>query len=115
MSKINWAEQTAQDIKNLVRGLNPIMGAYTFLDNKKVKLWRVNVLSFEEFYKRFNINNLENYQNGTVIMADNKKGLFFKAKDGAIEVLEIQEENARKMPVLDFLRGKRINPMTKKE
>ena len=28
---------TAEEIKNLVRGLNPIMGAYTFLNGKKVK------------------------------------------------------------------------------
>ena len=31
MAKIDWDTKTAQDIKNLVRGLNPIMGAYTYL------------------------------------------------------------------------------------
>ncbi len=31
MAKIDWEKQTAQEIKNLVRGLNPIMGAYTYL------------------------------------------------------------------------------------
>ena len=30
MAKIDWKNKTANDIKNLVRGLNPIMGAYTF-------------------------------------------------------------------------------------
>ena len=33
MAKINWQEQSAEQIKNLVRGLNPIMGAYTFVNN----------------------------------------------------------------------------------
>ena len=37
MAKIDWNEKTASEIKNLVRGLNPIMGAYTFLNGKKIK------------------------------------------------------------------------------
>ena len=40
MAKIDWKNKTANDIKNLVRGLNPIMGAYTFLDGKKIKFWK---------------------------------------------------------------------------
>ena len=39
MSKIDWKNKTAQEIKNLVRGLNPIMGAYTFLKGKKIKFY----------------------------------------------------------------------------
>ena len=35
MAKINWAAQDALQIKNLVRGLNPIMGAYSLLNGKK--------------------------------------------------------------------------------
>ena len=35
IAKIDWDNQTAEQIKNLVRGLNPIMGA--FLDGKKLK------------------------------------------------------------------------------
>ena len=43
------------------------------------------------------------------MFSDEKKGLFIKAKDGIIKVLEIQGENAKKMNVGDFLRGNRIN------
>ena len=50
MSKINWDEQTAQNIKNLVRGLNPIMGAYTFLDGKKLsKFYGLGLVEFLYF------------------------------------------------------------------
>ena len=35
MAKIDWENKTAVQIKNLVRGLNPIMGAYSFLNDKK--------------------------------------------------------------------------------
>ena len=38
MAKIDWENKTAEEIKNLVRGLNPIMGAYTFLNGKKNKI-----------------------------------------------------------------------------
>ena len=48
MAKIDWHQKTAQEIKNLVRGLNPIMGAYTFLNDKKIKFWKVDVASNEE-------------------------------------------------------------------
>lgn len=41
MAKIDWENKTALEIKNLVRGLNPIMGAYTFLNGKKLNFGRL--------------------------------------------------------------------------
>lgn len=102
MSKINWNSQSAQEIKNLVRGLNPIMGTYSYLDDKKIKFWKVNTLPLEN----------TNAENGTVIKSDSKEGLFIKAKDGIIQVLEIQGENAKKMCIQDFLRGNEIKEGT---
>ena len=43
MAKIDWENKTAREIKNLVRGLNPIMGAYTFLNGSKIKFWKVDI------------------------------------------------------------------------
>ena len=102
MSKINWNSQSAQEIKNLVRGLNPIMGTYSYLNGKKIKFWKVNTLPLEN----------ANAENGTVIKSDSKEGLFIKAKDGIIQVLEIQGENAKKMCIQDFLRGNEIKEGT---
>jgi len=98
MSKIDWNNKTAQEIKNLVRGLDPIMGTYSFLDGKKIKIWKVDILPSDN----------SNYENGTIIKADSKDGLYIKAKDGIIKVLEIQGENAKRMSVQDFLRGNKI-------
>ena len=111
MAKIDWEKKTSQEIKNLVRGLNPIMGAYSFLDNKKIKFWKVDTLSFEDFASKFSINiqNIENNENGTVLVSDSKKGLYIKAKDGIVDVIEIQGENAKKMNIQDFLRGNKID------
>ena len=47
----------------------------------------------------------ESQDNGTIIKSDSKDGLYIKAKDGIIKVLEIQAENAKKMNIGDFLRG----------
>ena len=97
MSKIDWQNKSASEIKNLVRGLNPIMGTYSFLNGKKFKFWRVEVLPTLVEY--------DNQENGTIIKSDSKDGLYIKAKDGIIKVLEIQAENAKKMNINDFLRG----------
>ena len=53
MAKINWEEMNAEKIKNLVRGLNPIMGAYSELEGKKVKFWRVNVVNLKDLSQKF--------------------------------------------------------------
>ena len=107
MAEINWEEKTAVEIKNLVRGLNPIMGAFTYINDKKLKLWKVQVVSFEEFKLKYNLN-AENAELGKVILADTKQGLFLRAKDGVIEVIEIQADGAKRMNAKDFLRGNQI-------
>lgn len=107
MAKINWNEKTAKEIKNLVRGLNPIIGAYTFLDNKKYKFWKVSVLPFESKF--------ENIENGTIVKSNSKEGLYIKANEGIIKVDEIQAENAKKMPICDFLRGNNLEEGNKFE
>jgi len=110
LSKINWDEKSAYQIKNLVRGLTPGMGTYTYLNDNKIKFWKVDVLSFEELNKKveLDIKNINELENGSVIFASDKKGLYIKAKDGIISVLEIQGENAKKMSINDFLRGNKI-------
>ena len=105
MAKIEWNKKTAKEIKNLVRGLNPIMGAYTFLNGKKIKFWKVDIAKEDEI----SVENLGFLGNGVVLLADSKDGLYIKAKEGIIKVLEIQGENAKRMPVQDYLRGNPIN------
>ena len=107
MARIDWKNKTAEEIKNLVRGLNPIMGAFSMFDNKKIKFWKVQKLDEKEEYKKL--------ENGTVIMSDNKKGLYIKAKDGIIKVIEIQGENSKRMNIQDFLRGNNIEVGTRFE
>lgn len=111
MSKIDWKNKTAQEIKNLVRGLNPIMGAYTFLKGKKIKFWKVDVSN----KKLDEIEDVDNLENGTILLADQKEGLFIKTKEGVLKVIEIQGENAKRMSIGDFLRGNSIENLEKFE
>ena len=113
MAKIDWEEKTAREIKNLVRGLNPIMGAYSYLNDKKLKIWKVDYLSNENFMNKYEEfkeykQKFENLTSGTIIYIDQRKGIYVKAKDGVILLLEVQAENAKKMGVQDFLRGNKI-------
>ena len=119
-AKIDWESKTAQEIKNLVRGLNPIMGAYALLNEKKIKFWKVDKLSIDEFinkypeFKEYEYRFLE-IDPGTVLYIDKKEAIYIMAKEGIIKVLEIQGENAKRMPTPEFLRGNRIEVVDKFE
>ena len=105
MAKIDWDNKSATEIKNLIRGLNPIMGAYSYLNGKKLKFWKVDIAN------SLNIivdNDIDIIKNGTVLVSNEKDGLYIKAKDGIIRVLEIQGENAKRMNINDYLRGNKI-------
>ena len=101
LSKINWNNMTSIQIKNLVRGLNPIMGTYTMYQDKKIKLWKIDIEkeTFAEF---------QNAVPGQILIANDKQGLYIKTIDGIIKVLEIQGENAKRMNICDFLRGNKL-------
>ena len=96
MSKIDW-NTSAKVIKNLVYGLNPIIGAYTMYDEKKIKIWKIEILD-----------EISTEQPGSILESDDKKGLKIATRDNVISVTEIQGENAKRMPIGEFLRGNKL-------
>ena len=117
MAKIDWQHQSARQIMNLIRGLNPIMGAYSFLNGKKLKFWRAKLLSQQELLNQFEelkeyAYKLKQIEPGTVLFATPKQGLFIQANEGILEILEVQAENAKRMNAKDFLRGNPIQAGT---
>ena len=74
------------------------------VNGKKIKFWKVDVANEEEIMAE----GLEILRNGTVLVSDPRDGLFIKTKEGILKVLEIQGENAKRMPIGDFLRGNYI-------
>lgn len=101
MAKIDWKEKKSKEIKNLVRGLNPIMGAYTMYQDKKIKLWKIEIIDNDEIEEKEQLP-------GEILIANDKQGLFIKTIDGIIKVIEIQGENAKRMNICDFLRGNKL-------
>jgi len=99
MAKIDWSK-SASKVHNLIRGLNPIMGAWTMIDGKKVKIWKSEIYKLEAE---------EEVLPGTFIINNPKKGLVIKAGDDAINVLEVQAENSKKMDIKSFLNGVEIH------
>ena len=113
MALIDWESSDVYKIHNLIRGLNPIMGAYSYVNGKKVKFWKAKAISKEEFFT-YKTEFLE-YESkfdrlvpGTILIADAKDGLYIRAKEGVLKVLEIQGENAKRMATPDFLRGNHL-------
>ena len=113
MAKIDWENKTAQEIKNLVRGLNQTMGAYSKLNSKKIKIWKTDNLEISEFMEQYpefknHISIFNNITGGTIIHLNQKEGLYVKAKNSVLLIKEVQAENSKKMPVQDFLRGNKV-------
>jgi methionyl-tRNA formyltransferase len=94
--KIDWNNRV-QDIYNLIRGMSPYPTAFTFLNDKKLKIYNA------EFMQQTNV--------GTAIghyTTDGKTYLHFAGKDGIISLLDIQLEGKKRMPIADFLRGVKL-------
>lgn len=93
--KIDW-NKPVDEVYNLIRGLAPYPAAFTFLQDKKLKI-----------YKAEKIHVSANDQPGS-IKTDSKSFLHFACSNGYISVLELQLEGKKKMAVGDFLRGYRF-------
>jgi methionyl-tRNA formyltransferase len=95
--RIDWAWPAAR-IHNLIRGLHPWPHAFTFLGPQRFILHRSRALDHPV-----------SDQPGTVLDAAGD-ALRIATGDGVIEVLEIQTEGRRPMPVREFLAGRPIGP-----
>lgn len=92
--KIDWSKK-ACEIDALVRGVNPWPGAYAEINGKKFKVHKVKVSDREG-------------EAGKIVCADEKEGLIIGTGDRAVELIEIQPENKKRMSARDYLRGHKI-------
>lgn len=92
---INW-EKTCDTILHLIRGLSPYPGAYTFVNNKTLKIFNADIL-----------NETHGQTPGSYI-SDGKTFLRFACKDGYINVSELQIEGKKRMKIDEFLRGNKL-------
>lgn len=92
---IDWT-QSATNIHNLIRGLDPWPGSYTICRNKRLKLWGSEVLAEDT-----------NKEAGTIIRVENKR-LVVSTGDGVIALTNVQPEGKKRMAAGDFARGYQI-------
>lgn len=84
---------SAKEIVGWIRGLSDEPGAYLYLNNLKLKIYKAKV-----------VDNSITAEVGTIVKAD-KTGLYMQAKDGVISLLEIQKEGKKRMDYRSFING----------
>lgn len=89
---IDWTKPV-QDTYNLIRGLAPYPGAFTFLEEKQIKI-----------FKAEKVNERPENEAGTYD-TDKKTYLRFACTDGYINIVELQMQGKKRMEIKDFLRG----------
>jgi methionyl-tRNA formyltransferase len=89
--KINW-HKTATEIFNQVRGLSPYPGAYTIWNEKKLKLFKIEIL------------NKKSDEIGLLEINSNKE-FIAHCSDLQIKIIDLQLEGKKRMSIHDFING----------
>jgi len=94
--KIDW-NKTVVQIQNHIRGMSPYPTAFTFLNDKKLKIYDCSITP-----QTNPSNMIGQYE------TDGKTYLSYTGIDGLVNLLEIQLEGKKRMRVEDFLRGVKL-------
>ena len=81
------------EVYGYIRGLSDEPGAYLYLDNQKLKIFKAKI-----------VNDLVNAEVGTIVQAD-KRGLLLQCKNGQLAILELQKEGKKRMDYKAFING----------
>ena len=90
--KIDW-QQSSEKIRNFIRGLSPYPAAWTKFDDKTLKIYDVSY------------SNTGTNKPAGEFYSDRKTYLRVNTKSGTLNILSLQLEGKKRMPIEDFLRG----------
>ena len=93
---IHW-EESALNIHNRIRGLQPWPGAFTYLESKLLKIWQSQVISGEK-----------DADCGEVVEADNKTGVLVQTGKDKLLITVLQLEGKMRMSAAEFILGHKI-------
>lgn len=82
-----------KDIYGLIRGLSDEPGAYLYLNEQKIKIFKASIAN----------ENID-AEIGTVVQAD-KRGLLVQLNGGQLAILELQKEGKKRMDYRSFING----------
>ena len=91
--RVVWSRPAAQ-LRNLIRGTNPVPGAFTEWSGSTLKLHRSRLADPASFAEP-----------GTVLAADDRTGLIVATGSGSLELTEVQPAGKSSMAADAFLRG----------
>lgn len=101
---IRW-ENSSYHIHNLIRGLNPYPGAFTFIQLRekktRVKIWQTELIE-EELLKE------EKARPGEVVGIRKDKGLLVKGGEGILLIRKVQLAGRNHISGYDFVKGYQI-------
>jgi methionyl-tRNA formyltransferase len=92
--EIEW-KKSCKEIYNFVRGLSPYPAAWTYINDKKFKIFRIAPEPKE----------LADNTKGKSFVTDQKTFLAHRCGDGWASIEELQMEGKKRMNISDFLRG----------
>lgn len=109
MGKIDWNKK-ASDIHNLVRGINPWPGAFTYYKGTKIKIWKTVAKSKQGDDSCIPCSSIEHphVSPGIICKAD-KNGIDIATSNGILRILELQLEGSKRMSAEQYLCGHKMN------
>ncbi|MGX7111383.1 methionyl-tRNA formyltransferase [Gemella cuniculi] len=96
--KIDWSKN-ARIIFNKIRALDPMPGAFTYLENNILKIWDSEVVKLNG---NFNFSKV-----GTIIKQDKKNIYVLCADNTILKIKELQVSGKKRVPVASFLSNKK--------
>ena len=93
--RIDWT-LSANKIERFIQGMTPWPGAYTFYDNKRLKIFKAALKSTPA-----------SEPPGTVIKGFSNE-LRVATGNGVLSILDIQGASGKRLAIADFLRGNSI-------
>jgi methionyl-tRNA formyltransferase len=94
--RIDWTKE-AEEIKNWIRGTNPLPGAFTHYKGSLLKVHRAKEITCDA-----------EGAPGAILTADGKRGIMVATGCGALLLTEVQPEGKKRMTSAAFVRGHRV-------
>ena len=92
---IDW-QRAAMEIERRIRGFDPWPGSFTYRSGKMLKIHRATIIDTERRGRP-----------GEIIRADGN-GFWVATSTGILSLEEVQQENRKRLPGVEFIKGARI-------